>query len=132
MQKKEFLGLAQRDRGKQGLVLLIFTALLAACSAIGPAPSATPGGPIPDAHGRVFVLREKQMLYSAKPVSVSVDGMAVGDLASGTFLATDVPAGEKTLTVAALLSRRACAIAALDSATAAPVPSLAISRPSSL
>ena len=78
---------------------------LAACSAAGPNTAEIVSRTVPDGHGRLYVLREKQTAYSLVPLTVSVGGRTVGTLRSGTYLATDLPAGAHTLAVRVLLSR---------------------------
>lgn len=78
---------------------------LVACSAAGPKTAEITSRAVPAGHGRLYVLREKQAIYSVVPVTVSADGRSVGTLSSGTYLATDLPAGAHTLVVAILLSR---------------------------
>ena len=87
------------------IVALCAAAALVACSWAGPGSVESGARPLPEGYGRIYVLREKQVLYSAEPVTVSIDGATVGTLASGTYRSIDLPADPKSLTVALLLSR---------------------------
>ncbi len=91
------------------LAALAAAIALLGCSAAAPKTSEVVSRAIPDGEGRLYVLREKQTVYSLMPVTVSVDGRTIGTLRSGTYLATDLPAGTHNLTVAALLSRASTA-----------------------
>jgi hypothetical protein len=93
------------NRARVTAAFLLVAAILAACSATNPNSIAVLNRPIPADEGRIFVLRESQVLYSIQPLTVSVDGKDLGTLTSGTFLVADVPAGPKTLQVRLLLSR---------------------------
>jgi hypothetical protein len=91
--------------GRRAAGFLLVAVTLAACSATNPNSVAVLNRPIPENEGRVYVLRESQLLYSIEPLTVSVDEKDLGTLASGTFLVADLPVGPKTLQVAVLLSR---------------------------
>jgi hypothetical protein len=93
------------QNARQRLATLAAAVALVACSAAGPNTTKIVSRTVPDGYGRLYVLREKQSIYSAVPVTISVDGRAVGTLRSGTSMARDLPRGAQTLTVAALLSR---------------------------
>lgn len=99
------------QRSMRHLAIIASAFALAGCAAPEPKTSAIISRAVPDGYARLYVLRDKQTVYSFMPVRVSVDGRTIGTLGSGTYLATDVPAGKYTLTVAVLLSR---AITGLD------------------
>jgi hypothetical protein len=87
-----------------GVVALCLALALAACSPTGPGRLETGAPAVQAGHGRIYALREKQELYSAEPVTLSIDGKTIGALAGGTYRSVEVPAGAKSLTVSALLS----------------------------
>jgi hypothetical protein len=78
---------------------------LAACSSTGPGPAESGAPAAAAGHGWIYALRENQDLYSLTPVTLSIDGRTIGTLARGTYRSVEVPAGQKSLTVSALLSR---------------------------
>lgn len=79
--------------------------LLVACAAAAPKTRETLSQAVPEGEGRLYVLRERQTVYSALPLAISIDGTAAGSLHSGAYLALDLPGAPHRLTVAALLSR---------------------------
>lgn len=87
------------------LAVIAAAIALAACSSAGPKTSEIISRAIPGGDGRLYVLREKQTSYSLMPLTISVGGRTVGTLRRGTYLATDLPAGEHAVTVALYLSR---------------------------
>jgi hypothetical protein len=77
---------------------------LAACSLTGAGPAESSAPAVGAGHGWIYALREKQDLYSLAPVTLSIDGRTIGTLARGTYRSVEVAAGQKSLTVSALLS----------------------------
>ena len=77
---------------------------LAACSPTGPGPAETSAPAMAAGHGRIYALREQQDLYSLAPVTLSIDGRSIGTLPRGTYRSVEVAAGQKSLSVSALLS----------------------------
>jgi len=98
------MGHASARLGRALAASLALALLGCAAESEAPTESAAPP-PLPDGYGQVFVLREPQELYSARDVTVSVNGARLGTLASGTYLSASLPAGAKTLTAALFLSR---------------------------
>jgi hypothetical protein len=78
--------------------------MLAACSLTGAGPAESSAPAVGAGHGWIYALREKQDLYSLAPVTLSIDGRTIGTLARGTYRSVEVAAGQKSLTVSALLS----------------------------
>jgi hypothetical protein len=96
---------ARRDATSAwGIVALSLALMLVACSPTGPGPAESGAPVMAQGHGWIYALREKQQLYSAEPVTLSIDGNTLGPLAGGTYRSVEVPAGQKSLTVSALLS----------------------------
>jgi hypothetical protein len=87
-----------------GIAALSLALALVACSPTGPSPAESGAPGVAEGHAWIYALREKQVLYSAVPVTLSIDGKTVGPLAGGTYRSVEVPAGQKSLTVSALLS----------------------------
>jgi hypothetical protein len=78
--------------------------LLAACAAAAPKTREIVSHAVPEGEGRLYVLRERHTVYSALPLTISIDGKAAGTLENGAYLALDLPAAPHRLGVAALLS----------------------------
>jgi hypothetical protein len=87
-----------------GIVALSLALALVACSAAGPGPVEGGAPAVAAGPAWIYALREKQELYSAEPVTLSIDGRTIGPLAGGTYRSLEVPSGQKSLTVSALLS----------------------------
>jgi len=108
------------------LAFLAAALALAACTAAAPTTTTELAArPIAQGHGRLYVIRAHQAGYSALPLQVSVNGETVGPLADGSYLATELPAGASTLTVAAVLSRSSASFDLPPGATAYAAVSLA-------
>jgi len=86
------------------IAALCVATVIGGCAAIPPQIGGD-ARPLADGFGRLYVLRQQQTLYSALPVTVSVDNAIIGTLASGTYRSADLPVGTKSLAVSALLSR---------------------------
>lgn len=87
-----------------GIVALSLALVLVACSPTGPGPAESGAPAVAAGHAWIYALREKQELYSAQPVTLSIDGKTIGPLAGGTYRSVEVSSGQKSLTVSALLS----------------------------
>jgi hypothetical protein len=87
-----------------GIAALSLALALVACSPTGPGPVESGAPAVAEGHGRIYALREKQEIYSVEPVTLGIDGRTIGTLAGGTYRSVEVPAGQNSLTVSALLS----------------------------
>ncbi len=87
-----------------GIVALSLALALVACSPAGPGPAESDAPAVAAGHAWIYALRATQELYSAEPVTLSIDGKTIGALAGGSYRSVEVPAGQKSLTVSALLS----------------------------
>jgi hypothetical protein len=87
------------------LALIAVAIALTACSAAGAKFAEIQPPALPEDRGRLYILRERQVLYSIMPVTIGIDGQTIGTLRNGGFLTVDLPAGPKTITARALVSR---------------------------
>lgn len=78
---------------------------VAACSAAGPKFSDIRSPAVPENRGRLYILRERQALYSVMPATIDIDGQTIGRLRNGGFLMIDLPPGPKTITATVFVSR---------------------------